>query len=117
MKKILIVAAVLASLGGALFFHSALSCHFTNPFTPVALPTSSSTPSEPASENASQSTANYSDPDYHFSLSYPNDLELHIYPEDNGGRTVAFEGPSPGEGFQVYVQPYSGTSITDQQFE
>jgi hypothetical protein len=70
-----------------------------------------------SSTNVAQDTAVYSDPNFKFALSYPKDLEVHVYDEDDGSRTVTFEGASPGEGFQVYVTPYAETAITDAQFK
>jgi len=117
MKNILIIIVALAALGAGYWY---LSGHAMGT---IAVPDISFSASSTATTSNQQGdalmnndTAQYSDPDFHFSLSYPSDLEVHVYPEDNGGRTVAFEGASPGEGFQVYVQPYSDTKITDQQF-
>ena len=34
----------------------------------------------------------YRDVNYHFSIGYPKDLEVHIYDEGDGSRTITFEG-------------------------
>ena len=39
------------------------------------------------------------------------------YAEDEpGARTIVFEGPSQGEGFQIFVVPYDKSEITRERF-
>ena len=60
----------------------------------------------------------YTDDVFNFRVSYPTAYAVREYVEDEeGARTVAFEGPSPGEGFQVFVVPYAGNSITPERFK
>jgi hypothetical protein len=59
----------------------------------------------------------YANKQFHFSVEYPSDLPLRTYDEVGGGFTAAFQDPSTHVGFEVYVTPYSGTQITDAQFQ
>jgi hypothetical protein len=59
----------------------------------------------------------YSNPQFHFALSYPANLQLQEYKEAGGAFTVTFQDIVADEEFQVYVTPYSGTEITDAQFK
>jgi hypothetical protein len=59
----------------------------------------------------------YSNPQYHFSVYYPPNLQLHTYNEEGGGFTAAFQNPTTNVGFEVYVTPYSATQITEQEFK
>ena len=59
----------------------------------------------------------YVDDVFRFKVSYPADFAVREYAEEEAGaRTVIFEGPSPGEGFQVFVVPYDKPEITREQF-
>jgi hypothetical protein len=58
----------------------------------------------------------YSNPQFHFALDYPSNLQLHRYDEQGGGFTAAFQDPTTNEGFEVYVTPYGGAHITKQEF-
>jgi hypothetical protein len=59
----------------------------------------------------------YANKQFHFSVEYPSDLPLRTYDEVGGGFTAAFQDHSTHVGFEVYVTPYSGTQITDAQFQ
>jgi len=59
----------------------------------------------------------YRNQPYHFSFYYPPNLKVHSYNESGGAFTVALQDPTTNEGFEVYVTPYSGTQITDQEFK
>ena len=77
----------------------------------VAVAHSSTSASPP--ESILSKTTEYTDDVFHFRVSYPADYAVREYAEDEeGARTVAFEGPSSGEGFQVFVVPYAESSIT-----
>lgn len=58
----------------------------------------------------------YSSAQYHFSLTYPAALQIETYTEQSGAQTITFEAPASEEGFQVYIQAYSGSQVTSQQF-
>jgi hypothetical protein len=54
---------------------------------------------------------------FHFSLSYPQNLQVQEYNEAGGAFTVTFQDVVADQEFQVYVTAYSGTQITDAQFK
>ena len=53
---------------------------------------------------------------YHFRVSYPADFATREYDDGAGAGTIAFEGPSPGEGYQIFVVPYDKSEITRERF-
>ncbi len=59
----------------------------------------------------------YRNQQYHFSVYYPPNLQVHTYNEQEGAFTVALQDPTTNEGFEVYVTPYSGTQITQARFK
>ena len=54
---------------------------------------------------------------YHFSLFYPNNLTVKTYDEGGGASTITFQNIKTAEGFQLYITPYGGTQISEQQFK
>lgn len=101
----------LAIIGAGLYFDSPSDP--ATDFTPISQ-TAAAAPSTADSTGSPQ--AEYADPEYHFKLSYPSDLAVQVYPEDDGARTVVFASETPGIGFQVYVTPYDKNHIDDAQF-
>jgi hypothetical protein len=59
----------------------------------------------------------YSNPQFHYSLSYPRNLQVQEYQEAGGAFTVTFQDIVADQEFQVYVTPYSNSQITDAQFK
>ena len=59
----------------------------------------------------------YSNSQFHFSVYYPPNLQLHTYHEDGGAFTVALQDPTTNAGFEVYVTPFSGTQIDAARFK
>jgi hypothetical protein len=59
----------------------------------------------------------YSNQHYRFSVYYPPILQVHSYSESADAFTVAFQNPTTNVGFEVYVTPYSGALITEQEFK
>ena len=59
----------------------------------------------------------YSNPQFHFSVSYPQNLHVQEYNEAGGGLTVTFQDIVADQEFQVYVSPYSDSEITDARFK
>jgi hypothetical protein len=54
---------------------------------------------------------------YHFSLVYPDNLSVAEHDQSGGDVTFTFEDDKNVQGFQIFIQPFSGTQITDAQFE
>ena len=60
----------------------------------------------------------YTNAAFHFSLSYPSDLTVNQYNESGGALTVTFvTRDGTNGGFQIYVTPYSDTTITPVRFK
>lgn len=57
----------------------------------------------------------YHNVQYGFSLFYPQKLSVKRY-DDRGATTLVFQSVDPPEGFQVFVVPYSGTTVSAQRF-
>lgn len=53
---------------------------------------------------------------FKFSLHYPKNLTFTEYKEQGDAMTTVFESADAEWGFQVYVTPYSGTTITKERF-
>jgi len=62
-------------------------------------------------------TALFTDDFHHFTLLYPKGVDVHSYDDGEGSHTFTFEGPSPGEGFQIFIVPYTETVITPARFK
>ncbi len=58
----------------------------------------------------------YHNPAYHFSFFYPKDLMVHSFGEGGGASTITFEDISTSHGFQIFVLPYTETTISDERF-
>ena len=53
---------------------------------------------------------------YHFSLLYPQDLEMSFTDEGAGAGTITFQNVAAAQGFQIFVVPYNGNRISEQRF-
>jgi hypothetical protein len=73
--------------------------------------------SVPVTQELGQGMRLYKNPAFHFSLSYPDNLQATDYQEAGGALTASFQDPSTDEGFEVYVTPYSGTQIGEARFK
>jgi hypothetical protein len=58
----------------------------------------------------------YKSPVLHFELAYPQDLSVKEY-GDADTSTIVFEDPKGEKGFQVFVVPYSGDTVSDKRFK
>jgi hypothetical protein len=70
----------------------------------------------PQTVAVSDHTKRYENRAFHFSLIYPNNLVAQESAERGNAITVTFQDPQTGEGFDIFVTPYSGTTITKQRF-
>jgi len=76
---------------------------------PVAPQAITATPAPGSSE--------YHNSAYHFSLIYPSSYTVTEFKEQGGGMTVTFQKPSDLAGFQIFITPYTATSITPERFK
>lgn len=58
----------------------------------------------------------YHNTTYHFSVIYPDNLSASEHTSPSGA-AFSFEDDKNIVGFQVYVQPFSGSQISEQQFK
>ncbi len=56
-------------------------------------------------------------PEYHFSIFYPEDLSVRANSQVGGRTTFIFENAKNVRGFQIFVQPYGESTITEEQFK
>jgi hypothetical protein len=71
----------------------------------------------PTTQDARQGKRQYSNKAIHFSLSYPQNLQVQEYTEQGGGFTVTFQDLEADQEVQVFVTPYSDAQITDARFK
>ena len=72
--------------------------------------------STPQTHDLGSDQRGYTNTSLRFSLEYPHTLKVTEYKETNGGTTITFESSDAQNGFQIYVQPYAGTQITQERF-
>lgn len=53
---------------------------------------------------------------YHFSLLYPEGLEVRERDEGHGAYTIMFQDGEAQRGFQVFIVPYAGEQISSERF-
>lgn len=54
----------------------------------------------------------YQNAPYRFSLLYPEALEMHEKEEGAGASTMLFQDTNTGQGFQIFIVPYTETQVT-----
>lgn len=59
----------------------------------------------------------YRDTQYNFSLFYPQGLAVKTYDEGGGASTFTFQNVTTAQGFQIFIVPYSGTTVSEQRFK
>jgi hypothetical protein len=104
---------------GALLYRagSATSAQAASPALAFATDEATTAASEIAPTPPPAGYLPYSNREYHFSVYYPPNLQVHTYNESGNAFTVAPQDPTTNVGFEVYVTPYSGTQITEQEFK
>ena len=73
--------------------------------------------STPVTQVVDSTTRLYKNTQYHFSLTYPNNLAATEYAEANGALTATFNDDSSGQSFEIYVTPFTGKQITADRFK
>lgn len=59
----------------------------------------------------------YQNTTYHFSLFYPQELIVSEHSEGGNATTITFQNIERGEGFQIFVVPYTESQISDARFK
>ena len=73
-------------------------------------------PTTPETTQISEGWRGHENTAFRFALHYPQELSVREYKEAGGAMSATFENPATGEGFQIYVTPYSETQITKERF-
>src|SRR3989344_4274840 len=53
---------------------------------------------------------------HRFSVFYPETLTVESFDEGAGASTIVLQDPEAGQGFQVFVVPYSGVQVSTERF-
>lgn len=110
-KISLAIFVVLALLAGAYFFFTKGGTLKTN--TPTAAEVKKKGPPPPVVPDGWKKFENVQ---YSFSLFVPPELIVTAFDEGGGAHTFTFEDEASERGFQIFVVPYSGTSVTPERF-
>jgi hypothetical protein len=62
-------------------------------------------------------TNRYENKERGFTLEYPKALAVREFEEEGGGQTVVFQKPGEEIGFQIFIVPYAGTTITEERLK
>ena len=57
----------------------------------------------------------YTHPTKDFSLQFPKELAVAVYPEGEASETIVFQKPGEQTGFQIFITPYAGNEITEER--
>ena len=110
---VLVVSAAFAGW----YFWSVRSTTNTAAFDLSTTASSSSQQANAAPRTPPAGYSEYHSDVYHFSLFYPNDLTVKTYDEGGGAMTFIFQDTKTLQGFQIFVTPYIGTTISDERFK
>lgn len=128
VTALIVIAGVLVIWGVAFFVSRAQAPQ--SPMSQISVSTSTTTvasstaatstaplsQSTPATQEVGQGMRSYKNAAFHFSLTYPDNLQATQYQEAGNAITVSFQDPSTNEGFEIYATPYSGAQITQARF-
>lgn|SRR3989344_6749506 len=59
----------------------------------------------------------YRNTTYRFSLFYPEGLGVEEFDEGGGARTIIFQNPERGQGFQIFIVPYAAPQVSMERFK
>ncbi len=70
-----------------------------------------------ASQPVNVDTARYSNSAYGLSLQYPAELALQEFDNGSGAMTAVFQKEGEEKGFQIFIVPYTETTITRERIK
>lgn len=88
----------------------AINAHAPSNSTPPSVP-------ESTTQDAARGQRKYKNTAFHFSLLYPQNLQLREYKEPGGALTVTFQDVAAQQEVQIFVTPYGDAQITDARFK
>lgn len=56
----------------------------------------------------------YTDSKYKFSVEYPKDWEVKLFPEKDDSETIVFKKNGEENGFQIFISPFDGIILTKE---
>lgn len=130
MRRIIIFLIVLVSIGGIGYAISRGNASrepdvFADDVPAAGSSTASTAPiehgsalatSSPATESVGADLRSYSNKQFHFSLLFPQSLQVTEYKEQGGALTVTFENLDADQQFQIYVAPYTDRQVSAKRF-
>lgn len=116
MKKIALIALVpiFLVIGGAWYFFGMRSDAPAEKVPEViGIPQETVAESAP---NVPEGWRKYANTQYGFALFVPPELSVVAFNEGEGAHTLTFESSDGRSGFQIFVVPYSESTITEERF-
>jgi hypothetical protein len=109
MVRLAVLLAVLLAAGSIFFFQTR-----TNTESPMAT-TAKSEPN--VIREVPSGMREYKNINYHFSILYSAGLTVEERNHDGGATTIVFEDRERVQGFQIFVRPYTGGELSEEQFK
>ncbi len=110
---ILGVAAVILILGGAFFVLNRAKPAAETASAAAATPAAP----QPLVREIPSGWKEYRSARFGFSLLVPESLQVQEFDEGGGAGTITFQNVNDAQGLQLFVVPYTGTTISDAQFK
>jgi hypothetical protein len=112
MKRLVIVIIIVLVIlaAGALVFMRHPDSTSYDGLHPLLTPPSAPTRDLPPG------TSEYHNERYGFSFLYPKSASLKTLNQGLGAMTILIEDDAAGQGFQLFIVPYTETTITDERF-
>jgi len=121
LRTLLFIGLCVALLASAAYFLNAgfgkrvgSAAAVSGTQTPMNLPVedSSASPARPPPSGSLEYHSNR----YHFSIFYPQGMQVSFFDEGAGAGTFTFQNVQAAQGFQVFVVPYGGNRIDEDRF-
>jgi len=104
------IIVALGGLGFLLYLYSSKNTSVSQNNNPVTI-------YSPSGGWVSEDSREYKNLLLHFSLIYPKDLIVKEYDDGTSASTITFEDATGEKSFQIFVVPYQGNQITEEQFK
>lgn len=85
----------------------------TNPSAAVAFGTTTSI----STRDIPAGTKEYRSDIFHFAVLYPQELSVSEHAEGAGAATITFQNIEKGQGFQIFIVPYTGAQVSEERFK
>jgi hypothetical protein len=119
MKTIAVICALLVFAAGVAFFEKKPQESSTN-FGGITFSEGNTSPtsttSQPPTLPKIPGAHAYINDQYGFALYYPESLQVRERKESGNALTITFQNVPEAQGFQIYIVPYKGTQVSEEQF-